>query len=106
MGRTRLRVVKERFGGPRYPDFSCPELQCWIACAAPQRAAIASIPLSSPIRIFPSAWVVFPLCALGFFVLTSDIRLRRVEYVSEVAGRPTAEAAGHAPAPARGAAWR
>src|ERR1017187_10536590 len=98
MGRTRLRVVKERFAELPRPDFSCPALQCAIAWPAPQLAANATIPLSNPIRIFPRAWMAFPLCALGFFVLTSAIRARRIEYVSEVAGRPAGEA--------RGAAWR
>jgi hypothetical protein len=54
------------------------------------------------IRIPAAAWLVVPLCALGFLAVTSGIRLRRVEYVSEAFGR--AEAGGFAPS--RDAAWR
>jgi len=48
--------------------------------------------------------MLLPLCALGFLVVTSAIRVRRVEYVSDVAGWPAAEAAGGASA--RNAPWR
>jgi len=48
--------------------------------------------------------MLFPLCALGFLVVTLALRMRRVEYVSDVAGWPAADAARGVSA--RDAPWR
>jgi len=42
--------------------------------------------VNSPSKIHARAWMIAPLCALVFFALTSSLRLRRVEYLSEVVG--------------------
>src|SRR6266700_375843 len=38
-------------------------------------------------RISPRVWMVFPICALVFLVLTDQRRMQRVEDVSALAGR-------------------
>jgi hypothetical protein len=84
------------------PNYSCPSFRRALAFPIPQPGANATIPVRNPIRIPASAWLIIPLCAFGFFIVTSGIWLRRVEYVSEVFGK--AGAGGFAPS--RSAAWR
>ena len=54
----------------------------------PRRATPATTPVSDPTRIYRRAWLAVPLIALAFTVATAAIRVRRVEYVSTVAGAP------------------
>jgi hypothetical protein len=69
-------------------------------------AANASTSVSKALRISPRAWMILPACALGFLIVTTAIRLRRVEYASEVAGRPE-PAPGETPSgPAPEGVWR
>jgi hypothetical protein len=50
--------------------------------------------VSNPSRNSQRLWLALPLCALAFSLFTLSLRVRRIEYVSEVAGRQ----AGTAPA--------
>jgi hypothetical protein len=52
--------------------------------------------VSNPNRIFARWWLLIPLLALGFFAVTTTLRVRRVEYVSQVGGA----------AASQGGAWR
>ncbi len=70
----------------------------------PRRAENATTPVSDPTRINRWAWLVIPLAALAFTVAATALRVRRIEYVSLVAGTPaprTQEAA-----PGRGSGWQ
>lgn len=91
------------FDRPGLQYYSCPAFQCTVTSGFQKRGANATIPLSSLTRIATRAWIVLPLCALGFFVATSAVRLRRVEYVSEAAGRTGAS--GDAPATPHNFDW-
>jgi hypothetical protein len=53
----------------------------------------APTPVSTPTRCTPRTWCLFLLLALGLVTLTSGLRLRRVAYVTDVAGRTEAELA-------------
>jgi hypothetical protein len=75
-----------------------------IACPVPKRVANATTTVSNPARINRHAWLVFPLLALAFVVVTAALRVRRVEYVSGLAGRPAS--APSDPAPGRGSPWQ
>ncbi|HXQ80610.1 MAG TPA: hypothetical protein VN775_04805 [Opitutaceae bacterium] len=55
--------------------------------------------MSNTGRISRRAWLIIPFFALAFTVVTTAIRVRRIEYVSEVAGSP-------APAPERKSEWQ
>jgi hypothetical protein len=57
--------------------------------------------VSTPTRLTPRTWCLFLLLALGLVVLTSGLRLRRVAYVTDVAGRTEAELATGAGRPDR-----
>ncbi len=50
-------------------------------------------PAGTPARAAGRFGKIVPLCALGFFVLTSAVRIHRIEYVSGVAPGPAADAA-------------
>jgi hypothetical protein len=89
MGQSSIRAVKEHRGR----NFSCPAPRCRIACAPLKSAANVTIPASSPARLTRRPWRIVPLLALGFFILTSAIRIHRIEYVSGVAAGPADGAA-------------
>jgi hypothetical protein len=76
----------------------------WIACAFPIIVTVATTPPSNASRIRRRAWLLFPLVAFVFLVATTSIRLRRVEFVSEVAGAPAATTGDMATT--RPTAWR
>lgn len=68
-----------------------------IARPIPKPAANATTPVSHPARINRRAWLVFPLLALAFTVVTTAIRVRRIDFVSDVAGNPAPAPSGVAP---------
>ena len=70
-------------------NFPCLIPRCPIACTIPKLVADATTPLSTPSRFSRLAWIAVPLLALAFAAWTTEIRARRVEYVSHVAGPPT-----------------
>lgn len=88
MGRIRHRLVKERFGARGEPNFPCLILARAIACPIPKRVANETTPVSNRARILRLTWLVLPVLAVVFAVWTTAIRVRRIEYVSEVAGGP------------------
>jgi hypothetical protein len=47
--------------------------------------------VSIPTRISQRTWLLFPLLALAFTILTTAIRVRRIEFVSHAAGSPASE---------------
>ena len=49
-------------------------------------------PVSNPARISRWAWLLFPLLALAFAAVTTAIRARRIDYVSDFAGGPASAA--------------
>ena len=106
MGRRRKPVVKKRFGASADPNFSCLILQCAIACPIPNPAANATTPVSNPSRIPQRAWLIVPLLALVFTAATTVVRVRRIEYVSDVAGGPAAAPSGGLPAVERTTEWQ
>jgi hypothetical protein len=57
---------------------------------ARQRDSASTHPLSIPPVKSRRLWIVGPIAALGFLLLATGIRMRRVEYVSQVVGRPVA----------------
>ena len=61
--------------------------------------------MSNPSRIPQRAWLTVPLLALAFTAATTAIRVRSIEYVSEVVGAPAA-APSVAQARSQGSAWR
>ena len=92
-------------GGAVNPNYSCLIRHCWIGCPIPKSAANATTPVSNPLRIPQRAWLMVPLLALAFTATTTVIRVRSIEYVSEVVGGP-ASAPGAAQARSPGSAWR
>ena len=54
--------------------------------------ANATTQVSNPARINRRAWLVFPLLALAFVVWVTALRVRRIEYVTELAGKPASAA--------------
>jgi hypothetical protein len=104
MGRSSQGVVKKRFGAAGDPDFTCLILHCAIACPIPNFEANATTPVSNPSRIPQRAWLLIPLLALAFTAATTAIRVRRVEFVSDVAGAQVTGSPGAAQE--RGAGWQ
>lgn len=105
MGRSPQGVVKKRFGTARDPDFSCLILHCAIACPIPILEANATTPVSNPLRIPQRAWLIVPLLALAFTAAATAIRVRRIEYVTDVAGAQAHASQGAAPEQ-RGRDWQ
>jgi hypothetical protein len=70
-----------------------------IAWPVPKTAADATTPVSTPSSISRRAWLAVPLLALAFVAVTAHLRLERIVYVSDVAGRT-------APPPGKAGAWQ
>jgi hypothetical protein len=60
----------------------------------------------NPSRLSSRAWVAIPLCAFGFLIWTSTLRVQRVKYVSGIAERSGPEPAIDASAPAGFLGWQ
>ena len=106
MGRSCKRVVKKGFGGSARLNFSCLIPHCEIACPIPNLEANATTPVSSPLRIPRRAWLIAPLLALAFTAAATAIRVRRIEYVSEVAGGVAAAPLRVGRAPEAASEWQ
>ena len=106
MGRSCKRVVKNSFGGDADPDFSCLIPHCEIACPVPNQEAHATTPVSNLLRIPRRAWLIVPLLALAFTVAATAVRVRRIEYVSEVAGGPASAPLGGGQASGAASEWQ
>jgi len=75
------------------PDFSLCGYLTWLI---PRLLVNATIPLSYLTRIYQRAWLIFPLLALTFTIVTAAIRVQWIEYVSDVAGSPASGPSGAA----------
>jgi hypothetical protein len=93
MGGTSPGGVKEGLARPHRPDFACPGVLCAIGCRIPNSAAPATTSVSFRSRLSSVAWLAFPLLAIGFLAWSALVRVRRVDYVTGIAGWSVAEPA-------------
>ncbi len=106
MGETFGRVVKERFGGSADANFSCLILRSEIACPIPNQEANTTPPVTNLLRTPRRSWLIVPLFALAFTVATTAIRVRRIEFISQIAGRQASAPSGGVQAPGAGSEWQ
>jgi hypothetical protein len=92
MGGTSLGGVKEGLAGGWSLNFACPWVLCAIASMIP-KVRHPDDPVSTQSRLSSLAWVAFPLLAMGFLVWAARVRVRRVDYVTGIAGWSVAEPA-------------